>query len=452
MKTADVYFVCKTKKAAEGMIKQISSFVKANDGRLGKIFCDRTDRVASRLNLLMKYSDYGQCNWVVIPEYEMLGADKFIRLENEMRLKQNGVHLTFMRKRKDVVMFDRYLNEIMKANSLGVSWQLERGELKEIPSHRALDGAAPYGYDKVDGHLVINPDEAKNVREIYDMYVNGASVMTIGRKFAGIKTKRGSFTRNSIPPILSNPRYAGIDGGVCGVVPAIVTNKQWFAAQCIKRSKLKKQTSEHVFLLGNVFSSSAPRGKLLPLQTNDYDDKLKYRLTAGDSTVTVDANELEAAALELFRTRIIPEISELCGATLSHAEERRSFIPCHIQAMENLMLELKEQHMREIKSSSVMVCSCAQNKLDRLKHLIESTQVSIDRAKTEMKLYEQPVEHIMEFFERAKQIDSLDPMEQQYYLNIFIPKASVRPGEVLFKFRLGSINSVTMPVSGIIYE
>lgn len=452
MNTADVYFVCKTREAAGEMLKQINSFIEARNGRLGKVFCDRTDRFASRLDLLMKYSDYGQCNWIVVPEYEMLGADEFIRLENEMRFKRNGVHLTIMHKRKNVFMFDYYLNEIMKANSLGTSWQLERGELKEIPPHKALDGAAPYGYARVDGRLVINPVEAKTVNEIYDMYINGASVTTIGRTFAGVMTRRGHFTRNSIPPILSNSRYAGIDGGVCGAVPAIITNRQWLAAQCVMRSRLKKESSAHVFLLDNVLSASAPKGRMLPVQGNAHDNRPKYRLTAKNLTVTADAGALEETALELFRKRILPGIDELCGAVLSHAEARRKFIPCHIRTMENLIQELREQYENALKGDSAMVGCCAQNILDRLKYMIESTQISIDRAKTEMRLYTQPAEQVVDFFERAKQIDTLLPIEQQYYLNSFIYKASVRPGEVLFRFRVGSANSVIVPTSGIIYK
>lgn len=452
MKKADVYFVCSTKEAADEMIAQITSFVELRGGSIGKVFYDRTDRIASRLSLLMKYSDCSECSWVVVPEYEMLGSDEFIRLENEIRLKRNGVRLTLMQKRNGVTMYDRYLNEIMKANNHGVSWQVERGELNQVAAKRALDGATPYGYNRVDGRLVINPTEAGIVREIYDMYINGESVMAIGRKFDGVRTKRGSFTRNSIPPILSNPRYAGIDGGVCGAIPAIITNKQWLSAQCVRRSRLKKQSMEHVFLLDNVVCAAYRRGRLLPVQDKNTGERPKYILSATDVTITADAMEIESAALKLFYTRITPRMDELCADVLAHAEAKRRSIPRHISVMESLIDTLKKQYDAAIMASCTGVCACAQSRLDQLKWLIESTQASINRAKTEMRLYTQPEQRIRDFFDRAKWLYSLDPIEQRYYLNIFIFKAIIRRTGVLFKFRLRAMNSSLSAVDGINFQ
>lgn len=73
-------------------------------------------------------------------------------------------------------------------------------------------GPAPLGYDLVDGRLVINEEEAKTIRLIFEMAANGYGYGQIIDKLnaLGYKTKRGgSFKKNSLHDLLENERYKG---------------------------------------------------------------------------------------------------------------------------------------------------------------------------------------------------------------------------------------------------
>lgn len=71
-------------------------------------------------------------------------------------------------------------------------------------------GTEPIGYSYVDGLLVVDPDEAAQVRRVYDLFAAGYSVTEITRRMAGSKTKHGDWSHTStVGNVLDNPLYAG---------------------------------------------------------------------------------------------------------------------------------------------------------------------------------------------------------------------------------------------------
>lgn len=72
-------------------------------------------------------------------------------------------------------------------------------------------GTDPIGYDYIEGELVINNEEAKQVRAVYNLYASGFSVTDICRRMDGYKTKHGDWSHTStVGNVLDNPLYAGM--------------------------------------------------------------------------------------------------------------------------------------------------------------------------------------------------------------------------------------------------
>lgn len=70
----------------------------------------------------------------------------------------------------------------------------------------------PYGYDYIDGNLLINELEAKHVKEIFDFYSSGYSMKKIADKFNNnnIPTKQNKkWGSETISKILKNSIYCG---------------------------------------------------------------------------------------------------------------------------------------------------------------------------------------------------------------------------------------------------
>jgi len=70
----------------------------------------------------------------------------------------------------------------------------------------------PYGYDYVDGKLLVNEDEAKQVKNIFQMYLNGLSMKKIADVLnsKSIPTKQNkTWGSQTVSMILKNPLYCG---------------------------------------------------------------------------------------------------------------------------------------------------------------------------------------------------------------------------------------------------
>lgn len=104
---------------------------------------------------------------------------------------------------------------------LSVFAQMERGMITERTlmgrAGRAEEGlwhgggTEPIGYDYIDGELVVNKEEARQVVAVYNMYAAGFSVTEISRRMEGYKTKHGDWSHTStIGNVLDNPLYAGM--------------------------------------------------------------------------------------------------------------------------------------------------------------------------------------------------------------------------------------------------
>lgn len=103
---------------------------------------------------------------------------------------------------------------------LSVFAQMERETIAERTlmgrAGRAEDGywhgggTDPIGYDYIDGELVINEEEAAQVREVYNLFAAGYSVSEICRRMDGNRTKHGDWSHTStVGNVLDNPLYAG---------------------------------------------------------------------------------------------------------------------------------------------------------------------------------------------------------------------------------------------------
>ena len=140
---------------------------------------------------------------------------------------------------------------------LAVFAQLERETIKERMSlgreGRAREGlwkggsTDPVGYDYIDGQLIINEEEAMQIREVFNLYLQGYGfgriVKILGSK--GYAHKFGEWSQTRVKAVLTNPLYVGkmtFNGEIFdGQHEPIVSDEVFEKAQKIFESKTYKR-------------------------------------------------------------------------------------------------------------------------------------------------------------------------------------------------------------------
>lgn len=162
--------------------------------------------------------------------------------------------------------------------------EMERNTLSENVKlgmkQRALEGAwnggIVFGYDSVEKELVINKEEAKVVRLIYELYLSGKGLKAIANHLnkRGYRTKRKKyFSINGVAQILDNPIYNGKISWLKvenwdtkrrkgknpnpiladGKHQAIITDDVWHLVQARRKSRsFKQRQSNEPFLLSSL--------------------------------------------------------------------------------------------------------------------------------------------------------------------------------------------------------
>ena len=148
------------------------------------------------------------------------GRDTVDTLEALNQLKTLRVRVIFEQEVLDTADTD---NDLMISiiESIAQAENESRSEnIKWGIKQRAAQGTSKlynrkcYGYyNDEDGNLVINEEEAKNVRLIFNLYLQGKSVLGIVKELErlGIKSPTGKATwpKRTIDVMLSNEKYTG---------------------------------------------------------------------------------------------------------------------------------------------------------------------------------------------------------------------------------------------------
>ena len=103
----------------------------------------------------------------------------------------------------------------------------------------------PYGYKMENGVLLVNEEEAEQVKRIFEMRVNGAGVYAIGKMLYEEQIPFFSDTRDKAikkaSAILYKPIYTGAKG-----YPAIIDKDTFDKVQTMKPQAFRKPKNEEV--------------------------------------------------------------------------------------------------------------------------------------------------------------------------------------------------------------
>ena len=255
------------KEQLYSLAEQISALTRAvanvSQWRLADVFIDiasaKGDIPRREFERLMKECESHNISVVLTKSISRFGRDTVETLTAINNLKAVGVRIIFEQENLDTAEVDSDLM-ISVMESLAQAENESRSEnIRMGLAIRAANGTSGlykrklYGYTKnINGELVIDEEQAKNVRDIFRWYLDGASVLGIIKKLydAGILSPTGKekWNKRTIEIMLSNEKYTGtvtlLDSAtqeyeyqMKECIPPIITENEFRAVQEEKKKR-----------------------------------------------------------------------------------------------------------------------------------------------------------------------------------------------------------------------
>ena len=159
----------------------------------------------------------GKIKRVLVKSVSRFGRNTTELLEATRELKDLGVVVVFEEQGFDTSQALGEMQLTMYAmaaqeESLSISKNMRWSYQKRMQNGTFLGTRAPYGYELVEGNLVVIPSEAEVVRKIFGLYLSGTGLNQIVFQLnkEGVPAKGvGHWTYSAVRYVLSNERYIG---------------------------------------------------------------------------------------------------------------------------------------------------------------------------------------------------------------------------------------------------
>ena len=199
-------------------------FARQNNYKLINIYADegitgRQIKKREEFNRMMRDAKKGLFDTVAVKDISRFARNTVDLLTNVRELKSIGIEVQFISNSYKSMGNSEFIltvyGAIAQEESAGLSKKVKFG--KDITAKRGRVPNLVFGYNKLEKEkytLEINEEEAKIVREIFDMYVNkryGANKIAKILNDRGIRTKRDNslFQGTAISRMLKHKIYTG---------------------------------------------------------------------------------------------------------------------------------------------------------------------------------------------------------------------------------------------------
>lgn len=209
-------------ESIEAQVRAIKEYADKNGIMITKVYTDEaksatTDNRPKFLEMI-KDSEFRLFDAVIVHKLDRFSRDRYDSAYYKRVLKKNGVRLISVLEHLDdspeSIILESVLQGMAEYYSKNLAREVMKGMKETALQCKHTGGIPPLGYniDPETKKYVVNADEAKAVRIIFEMYSEGYGYNQIIDKlnYLGYKTKIGrTFGKNSLSEILRNEKYIG---------------------------------------------------------------------------------------------------------------------------------------------------------------------------------------------------------------------------------------------------
>ena len=278
-------------ESIEGQVRECRDYAEKNGIAIIGVYADRaltgkTDK-RPQFQKMIKDSEKRMFEVVIVWKLDRFSRNRYDSATYKTRLKKNGVRVVSAKEQisdtPEGIILESMLEGMAEYYSADLAVKITRGMKENALKCRYNGGGMPFGYMVgPDQKLVINPQTAPIVVEIFQRYANGENIRDIIKSLnkRGIKTTRGSeFRQSSLDTMLTNTKYLGVYRSMGEVIEGGVP-------QIIDQELFDKVYGE-----GAVSDEAAFRAKVAEGLKNDLQQESAYRFGIDAKNALMKKNE-----------------------------------------------------------------------------------------------------------------------------------------------------------------
>lgn len=268
MKTAAIYarYSCdaQTEQSIEGQLHVCKEYAERNGIVILDTYIDRamtgTNDNRPDFQRMIKDSAEKRWNFILVYKLDRFSRNKFESVINRKKLSDNGVKvLSAMENIPDTpegIILESLLEGMNQYFSAELSQKVKRGMRETRLKGYYQGGGLPYGYRVEDRKIVVDEEQAKNVRYMFEQFAKGVYVREIIEALTarGVTYHGKPFAKNTVYNILKNEKYCGVyhhgEERIDNMYPQIVPDEIFERVRNITESnKHGKRSVEVTYLL-----------------------------------------------------------------------------------------------------------------------------------------------------------------------------------------------------------
>ena len=235
-----------TEQSIEGQLSVCYKYAEQHEIQIVDEYIDRalTGTNDNRANFQQMLKDSSKKEWEIVLVYK---GDRFARNRiesaiNKKVLRDNGVKVVSATENipdtPEGIILESLLEGMAEYYSAELSQKVKRGMAELVKKKMTLGGVAPFGYKYVDKKYIIDEEEAKIVKYVFEEYANGKSKLEIVNYLNNnnYRNRQGKkFTIRSFGNMMFNTRYYGaltFHGEIIeDYCPAIISKETFYSVQ-----------------------------------------------------------------------------------------------------------------------------------------------------------------------------------------------------------------------------
>ena len=432
-------------ESIEGQLRECGEYAQHNGITVVGSYIDRalSAKTADRpeFQRMIKDSAKGLFEIVLVWKLDRFSRDRYDSAHYKHILKKNGVKVVSAKEHisdgPEGIILESMLEGYAEFYSAELSEKIHRGQKENALKGKNNGGGVPLGYllDKQTQKLVVDPETAPLVVEIFERYSEGATVRSIIEDFnsRGLTTRRGKpFNTNSFNALLKNRKYIGeysyqdvvIPGGVPAIVPEDLFYRVQQRMEKNKRAPAHTKAKESEFLLTTKLFCGKCERMMVGESGKSHTGAMHYYYKCGNAKRKKGCNKkavkkdwIERAIVRLTMERVLNEekINRIIDALLVMQEREDVTIP----ALRRQLAETEKgiENMLNAIQQGIFTASTKQ-RLEELEKQKEELSLSMTTAELQKpKLTREYMEH---WFSQFRYGDPNDREFQKRLIDTFV--------------------------------